>query len=96
MILTPRMIDRMRLYSSIDEHLEKLLLRQLGTEPYPHVYTEQDLHEQSRKIIEQYNENLATTSKRRIEPGVAPNAKSIKKTGGKGRKIHKRLKMAKR
>ena len=71
MILTPRMIDQMRLHRSIDEHLEKLLLKRLGTEPYPHVYTEQDLHEQSRKMIARYNENLAATSKSRIEPGVA-------------------------
>jgi hypothetical protein len=51
------MIDQMRRYSSIDEHLEKMLLERLGSEPYPHTYTEQDLHEQSRKMIMQYNRN---------------------------------------
>ena len=76
MILTPRMIDQMRLHTSIDEHLEKSLLKRLGTEPGPHIYTEQDLHEQSRKMIARYNENLAATSKSRIEPGVAQGAES--------------------
>ena len=58
MTLTPKMIDKMRLYWNIDERLEKTLLEQLGSEPYPHTYTEQDLHEQSRKMISRYNEGL--------------------------------------
>ena len=45
----------MRRYSRIDECLEHILLKQLGTEPYPHVYTEQDIYEQSRKMILRYN-----------------------------------------
>ena len=57
MTLTPKIINQMRLYWNIDEHLEKMLLEQLGSEPYPHVYTEQDLYEQSRKMIMQYNQN---------------------------------------
>ena len=57
MILTPKMIAEMRRYRKIDEHLEKILLERLGSEPYPHVYTEQDLYEQSRKMIMQYNQN---------------------------------------
>ena len=57
MTLTAKIIDQMRLYWNIDEHLEKMLLEQLGSEPYPHTYTEQDLHEQSRKMIMQYNRN---------------------------------------
>jgi hypothetical protein len=55
MILTPEMIDDMRQYWRIDECLERMLLNQLGTEPYPHVYTEQDIYEQSRKMILRYN-----------------------------------------
>ena len=51
MILTPDMIDHMRRYWRIDARLERMLLEQLGTEPYPHSYTEQDIHEQSRKNI---------------------------------------------
>ena len=57
MILTRKMINQMRLYSRIDETLEQMLLDQLGTEPYPHVYTEQDIYEQSRKMIMRYNDN---------------------------------------
>ena len=49
MTLTPKMIDQMRPYWNIDERL--------GSEPYPHTYTEQDLHEQSRKMIMLYNRN---------------------------------------
>ncbi len=49
------MIDDMRRYWRIDKCLEQMLLKQLGTEPYPHVYTEQDIYEQSRKIILRYN-----------------------------------------
>ncbi len=59
MILTPEMIADMRRYQRIDICLEQMLLKQLGTEPYPHVYTEQDIHEQSRKMIIRYNEGLA-------------------------------------
>ena len=58
MILTRKMINQMRRYSRIDETLEQMLLDQLGTEPYPYVYTEQDIYEQSRKMILQYNENI--------------------------------------
>ena len=57
MTLTPKMIDQMRPYWNIDERLEKTLLERLGSEPYPHTYTEQDLHEQSRKMIMLYNRN---------------------------------------
>ena len=55
MILTPDMIEDMRRYWHIDACLEQLLLKQLGTEPLPHVYTEQDIYEQSRKMILRYN-----------------------------------------
>ncbi len=55
MILTPKMIREMRRYSRIDECLEQILLKQLGTDPYPHMYTEQDIYEQSRKMIQRYN-----------------------------------------
>jgi len=57
MILTPEIIDEMRQYWRIDECLEQMLLKQLGTEPYPHVYTEQDIAEQSRKMIIRYNDS---------------------------------------
>ena len=81
MILTPNMIERMRRYWRIDEHLEKMLLQQLGTEPYPHIYSEQDLHEQSRKMIERYIENPAA-AKSQIVPGRARSTEYTKKKGG--------------
>ena len=68
MILTRNMINQMRLYSRIDDTLEQMLLDQLGTEPYPHMYTEQDIYEQSRKMILQYNENM---SKKRHKVNLA-------------------------
>jgi hypothetical protein len=39
----------------IDRKLEGLILQEYGTEPYPYTYTEQDLLEQIRKLILQYN-----------------------------------------
>ena len=36
------------------EELEKLIYDRLGTEPIPHEYSEQDLYEQSRKIVMHY------------------------------------------
>jgi len=56
MILTPKMINDMRRYWPIDKRLERMLLKQLGAEPFPHVYTEQDIYEQSRKMILRYNQ----------------------------------------
>ena len=75
MILTRNMINRMRRYSHIDDTLEQMLLDQLGTEPYSHVYTEQDIYEQSRKMILQYNENM---TKKRHKANLAQ--KSLEKT----------------
>lgn len=57
MKLTRRMINRFRFHGRMDinDELEAFLLRQYGAEPYPNVYTEQDLHEQVRKIVFQHN-----------------------------------------
>jgi hypothetical protein len=60
MILTRKMIDQMRLYSRIDETLEQMLLDQFGSEPCPHAYSEQDIYEQSRKMIMRYTESEIT------------------------------------
>lgn len=56
MTLTKDMIDRLRVFGriKIDAELEAGLLRQFGEEPYPEVYTEQDLHEQVRKYVHCY------------------------------------------
>ena len=82
MTLTAKIIDQMRLYWSIDEHLKKMLLEQLGSEPFPHTYTEQDIHEQSRKMIMQYNQNHARAINNRLESHGNPNSENIKKSGG--------------
>ncbi len=59
MIATPRMINALREHTrlNIDQDLEALILRKFGTEPYPYTYTHQDLHEQIRKLVMQYNED---------------------------------------
>jgi hypothetical protein len=58
MIATRRMIRQLReqAHISINNELEALILEQYGTEPddCPE-YTEQDLHEQIRKLIIRYN-----------------------------------------
>jgi len=58
MVATPQMIQDLRIHArkKIDSELEALILEQLGSEPYPHTYSEQDIYEQMRKIIQQYNE----------------------------------------
>ena len=82
MILTASTIERMRRHWEIDERLEKMLLAQLGSEPYPHVYTEQDLHEQSRKMIMQYNRNSAVAANNRRKPDIARKIEYTKQSGG--------------
>ena len=47
---------REQAHMSIDNELEALILEQYGTEPDDSPeYTEQDLHEQIRKLIDTYN-----------------------------------------
>ena len=82
MTLTPKMIAVMRRYWKIDEHLEALLLERFGSEPYPYDYTEQDLYEQTRKFIAQYNEAQTVASKNRLEPDFARQHESEKEKGG--------------
>ena len=60
----------MRHHWKIDKNLEALLLKHFGTEPVPHTYTEQDLYEQVRKIVAQYNGNNADVSLNTPEPDV--------------------------
>lgn len=69
MNVTRRMIADMRRYRDIDENLEALLLKNLGTEPYPHIYTEQDLYEQVRKMVDRYKRE-DIESPNQTEPGV--------------------------
>lgn len=58
MTLTKTLIDQLRFYSrmEIDRTLEAELLQRFGSEPYPHEYSEQDLHEQVRKYAMNYNQ----------------------------------------
>jgi hypothetical protein len=62
MTATPRMIRELRQQGRmpIDPDLEALILQEYGSEPYPYTYTEQDLHEQIRKLILQYNPGSQT------------------------------------
>lgn len=66
MIMTRERIERLRFDSRlhINAELEELILAQLGEEPEPYEYTEQDLHEQTRKLINRYNEEHANHDQR--------------------------------
>ena len=58
MVVTPEMIQDLRIHGreKINRELEALILEQLGSEPYPYTYSEQDIYEQMRKLIQHYNE----------------------------------------
>jgi len=58
MIATKAMVKSLRLHEGrrIGRNLEALILRQFGEEPLPHEYSEQDLYEQIRKLIDRYGE----------------------------------------
>ena len=60
MTLTKDMIDRLRFAGrmEIDAELGAGLLRRFGKEPYPEVYTEQDLHEQVKKCVHCYTNTM--------------------------------------
>ena len=85
MTITPKMINEMRRHGRIpiDKELEASLLEHYGTEPFPHTYTEQDLYEQIRKFIVQYNGDHAVASTNTPEPGVTRPSDSTKNRGGK-------------
>jgi hypothetical protein len=57
MVVTSEMIQDLRIHArkKINGELETLILEQLGSEPYPYTYSEQDIYEQMRKIIRDYN-----------------------------------------
>lgn len=57
MTLTKGMIDKLRFIGrmDIDKELEDRLLLKFGMEPHPEEYSEQDLHEQVRKLVMGYN-----------------------------------------
>lgn len=56
MVIDSRYIEKLRQNTTvISQELEDLLIDRLGEEPEPYTYTEQDLYEQARKIIQRYN-----------------------------------------
>jgi hypothetical protein len=59
MTITRKQIDRMRGDGRlhIDDDLAEMIIAQYGSEPEPYEYSEQDLHEQVRKMIDRYNKN---------------------------------------
>ena len=66
----------------IDQHLEALLLKHYGTDPFPYTYTEQDLYEQTRKFIAQYNQEYPAAATNLSEPDVARNSETTGQKGG--------------
>jgi hypothetical protein len=58
MTITRKRIEQLRsdCRLRIDAQLEELIIAQYGVEPEPHEYSEQDLYEQIRKLISQYND----------------------------------------
>ncbi|WP_319561057.1 hypothetical protein [Marispirochaeta sp.] len=61
MTITRKWIEQLRSNCRlrIDAQLEELILAQYGVEPEPYEYSEQDLYEQIRKLISQYNDEHA-------------------------------------
>ncbi|MCU0406159.1 MAG: hypothetical protein MUE64_04160 [Ignavibacteriaceae bacterium] len=67
MIVTKKYIQQLREKSFVDitQETEKLILERLGSEPdidndgFYHHYTEQDISEQIRKIIQEQEQNLS-------------------------------------
>lgn len=55
MIVDKKYIKQLRKYNSrITPELESILIDRLGEDPEPYQYSEQDLMEQTRKIISRY------------------------------------------
>jgi len=59
MTITRKQIERMRGNGRlrIDDHLAEMIIAQYGVEPEPYEYSEKDLNEQVRKMIDRYNEH---------------------------------------
>jgi hypothetical protein len=57
MTITRKRINGMRTHGRmrIDAELEEIILAEYGVEPEQYEYSEQDLHEQIRKLVYQYN-----------------------------------------
>lgn len=59
MIITEEYIRKLEEYHRFrfSKELKNVLINQLGEEPCPHEYSEQDIWEQARKIIQSYRGN---------------------------------------
>ena len=58
-VATKTYIDNLRENRwEIDETLESHILAKCSEEPYPHVWSDQDLHEQVRKLVNDYDAKL--------------------------------------
>ncbi len=56
MIVDSKYLNKMRQnMQRISEELENILIDRLGEEPEPYTFSEQDLYEQTRKIIMRYD-----------------------------------------
>lgn len=64
MIVDKKYVQKLRTSGrrDIPVELEEILIERFGEEPYPETYTEQDLYEQTRKVINRY-----ATSEGRLE-----------------------------
>ena len=62
----------------ISEELEKFLLNQYGEEPFPYEYTEQDLYEQIRKLVCQYQTGILDTTVKSPMEILQSNYSSLK------------------
>ena len=56
MIVDKKYVQKLRTSGrrDIPVELEEILIQRFGEEPYPETYTEQDLYEQTRKVINRY------------------------------------------
>ena len=55
MVVDIRYVEKLRQNRiEVSQELEDILIDRLGKEPEPYTFSEQDLYEQARKIIERY------------------------------------------
>ncbi len=57
MIVDRKYVQSIRTHGQKDipAEIEAILIKRFGKEPYPHTYSEQDLYEQTRKVINRYS-----------------------------------------
>lgn len=56
MIVDNKYIEKLRRNRiEVSQELEDILIDRMGEEPEPYTFSEQDLHEQTRKILQRYS-----------------------------------------